>query len=248
MELFVVGCSSTWSTRPTSCYLIDGHIMFDCGEGTAKEVLRHFGEEKLSEVDNIFITHLHADHIFSINQYILAQMRNNKSGIKKLTIYGLQGLKDAIYKLMSFAKPSNILNTIDNYVNIVELNELNKEIKIDNYSVMPFLLQHGDFDNLGYVISNGEFSLGYMGDACYDDKLLEMVESCSVLICDVSSMRNEVAHMGLEGYNKLKANYKEKQFYAVHCSNEIYDNAKNLGLKILKNGKTYKFIKGKLSN
>lgn len=57
-------------TRNTSALLLsiseDCRIMLDCGEGTAGQVVRHFGYEAAAEVfatiRAVFVSHLHADH------------------------------------------------------------------------------------------------------------------------------------------------------------------------------------------
>src|SRR6476659_7656775 len=64
LSLFFLGTSgSVPSPRrglPAVLVLRGGErLLFDCGEGTQRQLLRSVG---LTELDAIFITHLHADH------------------------------------------------------------------------------------------------------------------------------------------------------------------------------------------
>ena len=69
MELIVLGTSSALPTseRYPSAHVLNVHERFfliDCGEGTQMQLRRN--RITLSKIDNIFISHLHGDHIFGL--------------------------------------------------------------------------------------------------------------------------------------------------------------------------------------
>lgn len=67
--------------------------LFDCGEGTQHQVLR--SPLRLSQLEKIFITHLHGDHIFGLAGLLAS--RSLQDGIESpVTIYGPQGLGDYV--------------------------------------------------------------------------------------------------------------------------------------------------------
>ncbi|MDR0270877.1 ribonuclease Z [Paenibacillus sp.] len=66
--------------------------LFDCGEATQHQILR--SSLKLSKLENVFITHLHGDHIFGLPG--LLSSRAYQGGTTKLTIYGPPGIKEYI--------------------------------------------------------------------------------------------------------------------------------------------------------
>ncbi|MGN1227668.1 MAG: MBL fold metallo-hydrolase, partial [Christensenellales bacterium] len=143
MQMFVVGCSNSWTTRPTSCYLLDGHIMFDCGGGTSKNVIVQFGVDKLDEVDYIFITHFHADHIFAINEYLSEKIIFNYDSNNRLTVVGLKGLKECLECLFKFSTKKPI--KMEDYINIIEIDDFSKSLQVGKYTIKPYLLNHGDY-------------------------------------------------------------------------------------------------------
>jgi ribonuclease Z len=69
-SLTVLGSSSALPTenRFPTAHVLNVHERFfliDCGEG-AQMQLRRFGNMKISRLNNIFISHLHGDHIFGL--------------------------------------------------------------------------------------------------------------------------------------------------------------------------------------
>ena len=64
-------------------------MMFDCGEGTQRQLQRSLG---LTQVDEIFLTHFHADHILGLPG--LLKTYDLTAREEPLTIYGPRGLRD----------------------------------------------------------------------------------------------------------------------------------------------------------
>lgn len=64
--------------------------LFDCGEATQHQILHT--AIKPSKIENIFITHLHGDHLYGLPG-ILAS-RSFQAGESKVTVYGPKGVKE----------------------------------------------------------------------------------------------------------------------------------------------------------
>jgi ribonuclease Z len=64
-------------------------LMFDCGEGTQRQLQRSVG---LAQVDEIYLTHFHADHILGLPG--LLKTYDLTAREEPLTIYGPRGLHD----------------------------------------------------------------------------------------------------------------------------------------------------------
>ncbi len=117
----------------TSLYLnIDGHcILIDCGEGTQMAISK--ASLSAYDIDSIFITHHHGDHIFGING--LLSTINNQGRTELINIYGPMGTK----------------NLVEGYLSGINLNfplefhELTQNIenfKIGSLSIDAFTLDH----------------------------------------------------------------------------------------------------------
>lgn len=64
--------------------------LFDCGEGTQHQILK--SPLKLRKLENIFITHLHGDHLFGLPG--LLSSRAYQGGQDPLAVYGPPGIRD----------------------------------------------------------------------------------------------------------------------------------------------------------
>jgi ribonuclease Z len=73
-------------------------ILVDCGEGTQRQLLRSIG---LTDIDEIFITHLHADHWLGLPGMLKTfDMRDRD---RPLRIHGPRGTRDLVNGIMRYA-------------------------------------------------------------------------------------------------------------------------------------------------
>ncbi len=73
-------------------------ILVDCGEGTQRQLLRSIG---LSDVDEIFLTHLHADHWLGLPGLLKTfELRGREV---PLTVHGPPGLRELLGAVMGVA-------------------------------------------------------------------------------------------------------------------------------------------------
>src|SRR3954454_17958571 len=66
--------------------------LFDCGEATQHQILHT--SIKPSRIENIFITHLHGDHIYGLPGMLSS--RSFQGGETDVTVYGPKGIKEYI--------------------------------------------------------------------------------------------------------------------------------------------------------
>ena len=114
-------------------------ILFDCGEGTQRQMLRSIG---LTDVDEIFITHLHADHWLGLPG--LLKTFDLRDRDQPLTVHGPRGLSDLVDGVMRYAGQTRFpLHTV----------ELDPEetLERDGYEIYPVRVQHRG-TAYGYVI------------------------------------------------------------------------------------------------
>lgn len=74
--------------------------LFDCGEGTQHQVL--YAPVKLNQVEKIWVTHLHGDHIFGLPG--LLGSRSFQGGERALDIYGPPGLGTFVEASLTVSK------------------------------------------------------------------------------------------------------------------------------------------------
>jgi ribonuclease Z len=105
-------------------------LLFDCGEGTQRQLLRSIG---LVELEEVFITHFHADHWLGLPGMLKTFSLRGRE--RPLTVYGPPGLK-ALFNAMRIVIGKN---TYD--LRLVEL-EPGQELARDGYLIAPFAVDH----------------------------------------------------------------------------------------------------------
>ncbi|MBQ2831695.1 ribonuclease Z [Methanobrevibacter sp.] len=146
MEIIFLGTSSAVHSKernhPSIALKAFGEVMlFDCGEGTQKQML--FTKVSPMKISKIFITHFHGDHILGLPGLLQSLGLNGRE--EKLTIYGPKGLekiKEAIYSL-GYCKIEFPIDFIEIDSGIVEEN--------DEYVIRAQLVRH-NVPNLAYSI------------------------------------------------------------------------------------------------
>jgi ribonuclease Z len=127
------GGSVPSARRSTASVLIargGERLLFDCGEGTQRQLQRSLG---LVQVDEIYLTHFHADHILGLPGLLKTYDLTDRE--VPLTVYGPQGLGD----LFAILKP--IVGRLHFDLNLVELAPGEPRAH-DGYEIRAFEVAH----------------------------------------------------------------------------------------------------------
>ena len=114
-------------------------LLFDCGEGTQRQLMKSVG---LVELEELFITHFHADHVLGLPGMLKTFGLRQRE--RDLVVYGPRGLR-RVFDLLS--------PVIGRLTFRVVLNELepNDELERDGYRIAAFDVDHGG-PGLGWAI------------------------------------------------------------------------------------------------
>jgi len=114
-------------------------LLFDCGEGTQRQLMQSVG---LVELEELFITHFHADHVLGLPGMLKTFALRQRE--RDLVVYGPRGLG----RLFDLLSP-----VIGRLTFRVELNELepNDELERDGYRLAAFDVDHGG-PGLGWAL------------------------------------------------------------------------------------------------
>jgi ribonuclease Z len=105
-------------------------LLFDCGEGTQKQLLQSIG---LPELDAVFVTHFHLDHWLGLLGMI--KTFDLRARERDLTIYGPPGLI-ALFQAM---RP--IIGRTGYPLELVEL-EPHEDVRFGTFMITPFPVNH----------------------------------------------------------------------------------------------------------
>jgi ribonuclease Z len=114
-------------------------LLFDCGEGTQRQLMRSVG---LIELEELFISHFHADHVLGLPGMLKTFALRQRE--RALTVYGPRGLR----RVYSLLEP--VIGRLSFPVELVEL-EPNDELEREGYRIAAFDVDHGA-PGLGYAL------------------------------------------------------------------------------------------------
>jgi ribonuclease Z len=115
-------------------------LLFDCGEGTQRQLLRSVG---LLDLDTIFITHFHADHWLGLPGMLKSFALRERS--EPLTVYGPRGLGE----LMGVMRV--IYGRLPYALDIEEL-EPAETVTRDGYLIAAVPVRHRSEGAFGYAL------------------------------------------------------------------------------------------------
>ena len=150
MDLSVVflgtGGSAPTARRATACVLVrmgGERILFDCGEGSQRQMQRSTG---LVQLDEIYLTHYHADHYLGLPG--LLKTYDLQSRDRPLRIVGPRGLHGL------FSVLGRIFGKLSYDVELVELAQ-GDAVRHDGFEVRCFEVEHR-MRALGYAVVEDE--------------------------------------------------------------------------------------------
>ncbi len=148
MKIKILGCYAATPrtiTNPTSQVLeIKSHMfLIDCGEGTQVQLRKQ--KIKFSQIEHIFISHLHGDHFFGLIGLISTFMLLGRE--KELHIYGPKGIKQVILLLLKLGNAYTSYNLFFHELTSKESEVIYEDEKV---KVTTIPLKHRVFTN-GYL-------------------------------------------------------------------------------------------------
>lgn len=119
-------------------------LLFDCGEGTQRQLLR--SDVGLVELEEIFLSHHHADHYLGLPGMLKTFALRGRE--VPLTVYGPVGTRELLASLR------RVFGRLDYPLGVVEL-EPGEELARDGYAIRTFAVDHG-VPALGYALVEDE--------------------------------------------------------------------------------------------
>ena len=116
------------------------HILFDCGEGTQRQMMR-FGTG--FAIGSVFVTHMHADHFLGITGLLRTMaLQGREDGLE---LYGPTGAQRILNETIHLG--------VERVPFPIDIHELNPEDRVDrgDYEIQAFAVNHGT-PALGYAL------------------------------------------------------------------------------------------------
>lgn len=174
-------------------------LLFDCGRGASQRLWQL--KIPLGQVNAMFLTHLHSDHVVGIPDVWLTGWIPAVYGrrVTPFQVFGPEGTKDMMENLIkAFSWDINIRTMEKNkadsgaMVNAIDIAEGFIWEK-SGVKVTPFTVRHSDFIDsaLGYRIDYAGHSVILSGDTRYSENLIRYGKGADVVIHEVAAAQED---------------------------------------------------------
>jgi ribonuclease BN (tRNA processing enzyme) len=190
MRLRVLGCSGGIGGRHlrTTSFLVDGDILIDCGTGVGDLTLA-----ELSQIDHIFITHSHLDHVASI-PFLVDTVGGMRS--KPIMVYATRAtieiMRNHLFNWAIWPDFTEIPTAESPFLRYQEV-QVGTVMSLGGREITPLPARH-TVPAVGYHLDSGQASLVFTGDTGQNDALWRVVNrirNLKILIIETAFSNKE---------------------------------------------------------
>ncbi len=240
MHLQFAGCGDAFGSggRFNTCFHLVGrgiNALIDCG-ATSLVSLNKLGINR-NDIDVIFISHFHADHIGGVPFFILEATHVLKRQ-RPLTIAGPPGLKARYPELMEAAFPGTGTLQLRFPLTLREL-EIGRRSQLGAVQLTPFHVLHDDRAGpcLGFRFEAEGKIIGFSGDTEWTDALIEIGHEADLFICEAYMRDKPVkSHMVLSALERRLGQIRPKRLVLTHMSTDMLARRAELAFETAEDG------------
>jgi ribonuclease BN (tRNA processing enzyme) len=217
----------------------DVKLLFDAGRGVTTQLAK-IGIEP-QQIDLVFITHHHHDHVGNLGEFLLASWHNGRE--TQLNVYGPPGTTDIVAALLGQVYARDIVFALFTVKDMTDIRELVRVHDIapgvvyegDKWRVLAAYVDHGnglglsqeEWPCMGYHLEAEEKVVAISGDAVACDGLNSLARDADVLIQCCYLAEDEITNRAFrrlarhviassEQVGKIAAHNKVKKLVLTH--------------------------------
>ncbi len=241
-ELQAMGSGDAFGSggKMHTCFWINWNkknFLVDCG-ATSSVAIKSSGKN-IENIDAIFISHLHGDHIGGI-PFILMELAYIKKNKKhRIEIFGPKGTRERIKTLQNLLYPDSLRYTEA----ISEFKEYNDLDSWNEFSIETYDVKHAELSfPKGLRISHDEKIFAYSGDCEWDDILLNISASADLFICECYNYQNTTpGHLNYVELMEKHHLLTSKNIMLTHPGPELLENIEKVDIPFIKDKQIIKF-------
>jgi len=221
LTLLGTGCPSVDYKRFGPSNLVTtkkAKVLVDCGSGVTQRL--HQIKVSSADIDALFLTHLHSDHVVDLYQLIISSWHSYR--VKPWKIYGPKGTKKFVKKIMdAWADERNLRIKYEGRasakafdINVVEFKSLGN-VKIKDINIKYFEVDHKPVKfAYGFCFTNKNKKLTISGDTKPCENLMKYAKKSDVLlhevfiegeILEINKMRTQKTLHNVKSYHTISS-------------------------------------------
>ncbi len=219
MKLTILGCGTV---VPELEKHMAGHLLeisgkkylFDAGPGTVYQILK--AKVDIKDIDHMFFTHFHNDHISDLPALIWVYHSRLKRE-KPLNLYGPTGFLEYVNLLST-----KIIRAGELDCELIPKEHDEDEFEVDGMKISTKKMIHKEA--IGYRIEHKGKVLVYSGDTKYFPELANFAKNADVFLCECSLLKENLGreeHMTPEDCGRVAKEAGVKKLVLTHIYPEI---------------------------
>lgn len=206
VTLLGTGCPQVSTRRYGPSNLLrwnDRQFLVDCGSGVTQRLLGAGSAGK--NIDALFLTHLHSDHIVDLFQLIISSWHQGRDRPQR--IFGPPGTRQYLHGLMALWRPEleqriaheKRPSTIALELDIIEV-EPGIVLRDGDLAVIAVPVRHQPVKAAyGYVFTDGRQKVVFSGDTAFCPELILAAKDADALVHECFIHREMLASPGVRG-------------------------------------------------
>lgn len=205
-------CSSTEprNTRTRCSALLEWSgrkVLIDTATDFRQQALR----EGIEQVDTVFFTHAHADHVHGIDDLRTFTLRTGEA----IPVYASRSVLDRIQGLFSYIFSDAEATA---YRPRLEVNEVREPFELYGQMVTPIPLVHGPGESFGYRIGN----LAYVVDcSAIPESSRQLLQGVEVMVIDALRFRKHESHFSISEAIEVARRLQVRKTVLTHLTHDI---------------------------
>ena len=235
VTLLGTGCPVVSTERYGAATLVEcasRRLLFDTGSGVTQRLVG--AGLTGADIDAIFFTHIHSDHMVDLYQVIISSWHQNRD--RPQVVYGPPGTRRFVEETMATWREERELriafekrkSTTALSVETIEFSDETPLITEDGLTVTPVLVQHQPVEPaFGFVIEANARKFVLSGDTCKCDNLIAASGGADLLVHEVLIHRGRKA----TGLSSAEGLANVESYHTA--STEVGEVAAEAGVKAL---------------
>ncbi len=185
-------------------------IVFDFGEGIMKSLIKK--KIKINDLDALFLTHFHIDHIAGLVPLLFAYRYPAELRKKDFYVFGPKGTEKLIKNL--FKTHGEQIRPLS-YKLIIKEIEPDKIFYLRKIKIKAFKTKHTK-ESIGFIIFENKKKVIYTGDTDYDERYKKIFNKAELLITECSVPVDVEGHLSPEKILKIDNKIKVGKIAFIH--------------------------------
>lgn len=216
------------------CFLIkinNTNLLVDCG-GSIQIITQLIkANTKIEDIDNIFISHSHMDHILGLIWIIRYLCPKYCNGLikKNIFIYGNEDVINKLYNLIALFIPKDFNEIIKNRIKFIKLIN-NQSFRISDATITVFDIKSKNIKEYGFKLNYKNNNIIYLGDEKYSEINKRYIANCDYAFMDARDIINSngSSHSTVKDSAIIAQKYNIKNLILSHSNDNDLKNRRDI--------------------